>query len=388
MTRDNKKDLPFVIFGMGCFWGAEKRLLALTGVIDVESGYANGEIAANYEAVLAHERLLGLGRSDLKNHAEVIKVWFDQHQISFEELLAAFWENHNPTQGNRQGNDIGSNYRSAIYTQSTEDLRMAMASSDTYQQALSQAGWPSITTEIALVNNYTPAEDYHQRYLQKHPNGYCGLGGTGVRYPHSSQFKPYADWQLMVYGQAHSDEEHQFVNHVILSADLPLLVDWVDKDSATPLTLQLVYQGRPEAEFTGPYAVQVTDSKIAAFWQWIGSYLLSSEQQHIAFSQGTERPFCGPFLAEKRQGWFLDPLAGTPLFHSRAKFDSGTGWPSFFDAQSQAVRLIEDSSHGMIRTEVRSAITGIHLGHVFEDGPPPTHLRYCINGQVLLFKAD
>jgi len=388
MTRDNKKDLPFVIFGMGCFWGAEKRLLALTGVIDVESGYANGEIDANYEAVLAHERLLRLGRSELKNHAEVIKVWFDQQQISLEQLLAAFWENHNPTQGDRQGNDIGSNYRSAIYTHSSEDLKIALASRDTYQQALTQAGWPKITTEIALVDNYTPAEDYHQRYLQKHPNGYCGLGGNGVKYPIFSHFRPYADWQLMVYGQAHSDEEHRFVNQVILSEDLPFAVHWVDRDSTTALTLQLTHQDRPEAEFAGPFDLQITDSTTAPFWQWLGGYLLTSEQQYIAFSQGTERPFCGPFLTEKRQGWFLDPLAGTPLFHSRAKFDSGTGWPSFFDAQSQAVTLIKDTSHGMIRTEVRSAITGIHLGHIFEDGPPPTNLRYCINGQVLLFKPD
>ncbi|AEG31775.1 peptide-methionine (S)-S-oxide reductase MsrA [Thiomicrospira cyclica] len=372
---------PFVVLGMGCFWGAEKRMLSLAGVVDVESGYANGEIDASYEAILAHERKRRMGLSELKNHVEVVKVWFDPAKTTLEQVLAQFWESHNPTQGDRQGNDVGSNYRSAIFTATEQDLPIAEASRKTYQQALDTAGFSQITTDITLLMSYTPAETYHQRYLQKNPNGYCGLGGTGVAYPSSQAFRPYPEWTLVIYGQQTAFAEDQFCNEVLKHYPLPFELRW--QESASPLTLQLEQKGRPSAEFADPFSPPYTE-----FWRWLGHYLLTEEQHYIAFSQGTERPFCGPYLTEKRRGWFLDPLSGVPLFHSDTKFDSGTGWPSFFDVVADAVTLVKDRSHGMIRTEVRSASTGIHLGHVFEDGPAPTHLRYCINGQVLLFKHD
>ncbi|AHF01048.1 peptide methionine sulfoxide reductase [Thiomicrospira aerophila AL3] len=378
---------PFVVLGMGCFWGAEKRMLSLEGVLDVESGYANGEITASYEAILAHERQLRLGLSDLKNHAEVVKVWFDPAKTTLEQVLARFWESHNPTQGDRQGNDIGSNYRSAIFTASDQDLPIAEASKATYQQALTAAGLPKITTEITRLTHYTPAETYHQRYLQKNPNGYCGLGGTGVAYPSATRFNPYPNSGLVIYGASNNHNTEAFLHAILETYPLPFEIRRVNTASNTatdtPLTLQFEHHGRPVGEFTGPY-----DAPYEAFWRWLGQYLLTEEQQYIAFSQGTERPFCGPYLTEKRRGWFLDPLSGVALFHSDKKFDSGTGWPSFYDVMPNAVSLVKDRSHGMIRTEVRSASTGIHLGHVFEDGPAPTHLRYCINGQVLLFKHD
>ncbi len=178
--------LDSIVLGMGCFWGAEKRMSALPGVVEVESGYANGEIEADYRKIIAHESRLRLGLSAKRNHAEVVKVSFDRSETDLTTVLVGFWENHDPTQGDRQGNDFGSNYRSAIYTQDERQLAVALHTRKIYQQALEQAGYGKITTEIAPLHNYHTAEDYHQDYLLKNPNGYCGLGGTGVKYPGSN----------------------------------------------------------------------------------------------------------------------------------------------------------------------------------------------------------
>ncbi|WP_319380973.1 peptide-methionine (S)-S-oxide reductase MsrA [Thiomicrorhabdus sp.] len=173
-----------IVFGMGCFWGAEKRMAALEGVIDTESGYAGGDdLLTDYHQVLDLEKHLRSGLAEKRNHAEVVKVVYDPKKVSLMALLAQFWENHNPTQGDRQGNDIGSNYRSAIYYQTAQQRNLAEHSLDCYQQALSAAGWSKITTEILPLRNYNRAEEYHQDYLQKHPGGYCGLGGTGIAFP-------------------------------------------------------------------------------------------------------------------------------------------------------------------------------------------------------------
>ena len=162
------------IFGMGCFWGVERIFWNLPGVWVTAVGYAGG-ITPNptYEETCT-------GRT---GHAEVVQVVFNPREISYAELLKAFWENHDPTQGMRQGNDIGTTYRSAIYTLSDEQQREAEASRDAYQAALTAAGRGAITTEIAPAGPYYFAEDYHQGYLAKNPNGYCGIGGTGVTCP-------------------------------------------------------------------------------------------------------------------------------------------------------------------------------------------------------------
>ena len=150
---------------------------------------------------------------------------------------------------------------------------------------------------------------------------------------------------------------------------------------ATP-TIVLFEQGREVSRYTG------YDGDKLRFWKWLGYQLLSPEQRQIAFEQGTERPFTGSNLDEKRKGYFVDPITGAKLFRSDAKFDSGTGWPSFFNPVEGALSLHEASEWGMRRVEVRSASSGIHLGHVFNDGPPPTGKRYCINGNVLKFVPD
>ena len=150
---------------------------------------------------------------------------------------------------------------------------------------------------------------------------------------------------------------------------------------ATP-TIVLFDKGQEISRYTG------YNGDTARFWKWLGFRLLTPEQQKIAFEQGTERAFTGSHLDEKRPGYFVDPITGAPLFRSDTKFDSGTGWPSFFNPVPGSITLHEDNAHGMRRVEVRSASSGIHLGHVFDDGPPPTGKRYCINGNVLKFVPD
>jgi peptide-methionine (S)-S-oxide reductase len=164
------------MFGLGCFWGAERKFWQSEGVVSTQVGYAGGVTQnPNYEEVC----------SGMTGHNEVVRVAFDPTRTNFETLLAIFWEAHNPTQGMAQGNDVGTQYRSGIYGYSNEQMLAARASRDGYQQALSQAGVGEITTEIIDAPTFYYAEDYHQQYLHKNPGGYCGLGGTGVSCPGS-----------------------------------------------------------------------------------------------------------------------------------------------------------------------------------------------------------
>ena len=164
--------LEQALFGMGCFWGAERRFWQLDGVYTTAVGYAGGHTPnPTYEEVCSG----GTG------HAEVVLVVFDPAKIAYQALLRVFWESHDPTQGMRQGNDIGTQYRSVIYTFGAAQQAAAEASRDAYQAALAAAGYGPITTEIAPAGPFYYAEDYHQQYLAKNPGGYCGLGGTGVR---------------------------------------------------------------------------------------------------------------------------------------------------------------------------------------------------------------
>lgn len=159
------------VFALGCFWGAERLFWRLPGVVSTAAGYAGGQTPnPTYEEVCS-------GRT---GHAEAVLVAYDPEQISYDELLRVFWEGHDPTQGMRQGNDVGSQYRSAIYYTSEEQRRAAERSASLYQEQLSAAGYGEITTEIAAAGPFYYGEDYHQQYLHKVPGGYCGLGSTGV----------------------------------------------------------------------------------------------------------------------------------------------------------------------------------------------------------------
>jgi peptide-methionine (S)-S-oxide reductase len=163
--------LDVAFFGLGCFWGAERRFWQTDGVYSTAVGYAGGFTPnPTYEEVCT-------GRT---GHAEVVQVVFDPAAISYGSLLQVFWESHDPTQGMRQGNDVGTQYRSVIYTASLVQLAAARASQSAYRQALTVAGLGAITTEISPVSDFYYGEEYHQQYLAKNPNGYCGIGGCGV----------------------------------------------------------------------------------------------------------------------------------------------------------------------------------------------------------------
>jgi peptide-methionine (S)-S-oxide reductase len=176
-VNGNRLEAPFpeglerAVFGMGCFWGAERKFWEAPGVYTTAVGYAGG-VTPNptYQEVC----------SGYTGHTEVVLVVFDPRLTSYAEMLRIFWENHDPTQGMRQGNDVGTQYRSAIYTYGPEQARAAAASRETYQKALSAARYGEISSEIREAPEFYYAEAYHQQYLSKNPHGYCGIGGTGV----------------------------------------------------------------------------------------------------------------------------------------------------------------------------------------------------------------
>ncbi len=180
LVLDTPLEPPFpagietAVFGLGCFWGAERLFWKTPGVYTTAVGYAGGATPnPTYEEVCS-------GRT---GHTEAVLVAYDPAQVTYEELLRVFWEGHDPTQGMRQGNDVGTQYRSAIYTTSDDQLAAAEGSAVMFRERLAKAGFDGITTEIAPAGPFYYAEEYHQQYLARNPNGYCGLGGTGVTCP-------------------------------------------------------------------------------------------------------------------------------------------------------------------------------------------------------------
>ena len=174
ITPPFPEGIEVAYFGMGCFWGAEREFWRIPGVFTTAVGYAGGYTEnATYDEVCS-------GRT---GHAEVVLVAYDPDRVSFEQLTRRFWEEHDPTQGMRQGNDVGSQYRSVIYWTTEEQRGAAEAGRAAYQEQLDRSGFGEITTEIAKADTFYYAEDYHQQYLAKNPNGYCGLAGTGVSCP-------------------------------------------------------------------------------------------------------------------------------------------------------------------------------------------------------------
>lgn len=174
LTPPFPEGMELAMFGMGCFWGAERKFWQMPGVYSTAVGYAAGFTPnPTYQEVC----------TGMTGHNEVVRVVFDPQQVSYSDLLKAFWESHNPTQGMRQGNDVGTQYRSGIYVYSPQQRELAEQSRDAYQKVLSAAGYGAITTEILDAPEFYYAEAYHQQYLAKNPGGYCGLGGTGIACP-------------------------------------------------------------------------------------------------------------------------------------------------------------------------------------------------------------
>ena len=173
LHSETPQDYESIIFGAGCFWGVEKKFWQLDGVWLTSVGYSGGELEdPSYEIVC----------SGTTNHVEVVKVVFNPEVISLADLLKVFWECHDPTQGMRQGNDIGTQYRSIIITTNEKQFELAKSTKNKYEELLKKNGFPKITTEIQNFKNFFYAEEYHQQYLLKNPNGYCGIGGCNVSY--------------------------------------------------------------------------------------------------------------------------------------------------------------------------------------------------------------
>lgn len=388
------RNLDTIVVGAGCFWGVEKRFEAINGVVDAVAGYADGTgVEPNYEAITQR-----VNKNNPNNHAEVVKIAYNPKVVHLDTLLKRYFEMHDPTQLNRQGNDIGTQYRSIILTNNQAQADTAQQVLTTYQALLSKAGYGVITTKIKPLKKFYSAEKYHQDYLAKNPNGYCPDHSTGVRFDENKTKEVAVDNTTLVKGKhiLVIDAEDfcpyckKFKADVAqgYKGDIPMhfrFASQLDKLSlktptwATP-TIILLEDGK---EVFGRQGYMSSEQ----FYLLLGKFKLGdSEAFNVAFEESTDARFCKQYEIFKNtpDGVFVDKLSGAPLFDTRDRFNSGSGWLSFTKPVDGSVTEIPDNSYGMKRTEIRAKVSGIHLGHVFDDGPNGKP-RYCINATVLDF---
>ena len=381
-----------IVFGAGCFWGVEKYFENLEGVTSVKSGYAGGSYDnPSYDDVLKYRN----SSKDVTNHAEVVEVVYDDSKISTEMLIKSFWELHDPTQGNRQGNDRGTNYRSALYYTNDAQKNVALATKKVYQKLLTKNGYGAITTEIKPLKKFYPAESYHQNYLAKNPFGYCPNHSTGVKFGNEKiaidTISPLGGKEIVVIDAKHCRFCEKFKKNVTdgYQGTIPLRI--VHQDALKGFTLKTKIQGTPTILFIedGKEVEAYTgymDEK--TFYKAVGAFKLGadSEGYDVAFRQKTDGRFCKQYEAFKHtgDGVFVDKISGDILFDTRDRFNSGSGWLSFYKAVDGSVIEKEDNSYGMKRVEILAKKSGAHLGHVFNDAPGGKQ-RFCINATVLEF---
>jgi len=409
-----------IFFAAGCFWGVEKNFESIDGVVDVVSGYSGGSYDnPTYEDVLKNRRiqsegflsvLKNIGLSDeektknnntLINHTETVKVVYDSSKVSTEKLVKNFWEIHDPTQVNRQGNDVGNNYRSAIYWTNENQKNVAIETGRIYQKILSAKGYGEIATEMAALEKFWPAEDYHQDYLLRNPNGYCPDHSTGIKFAEntvasdlSQDIEPLGGKEIIVIGpevegtclfciEFERKVTSQYKGTIPLRSIPASALKGFDIKTptwATP-TILFINDGK---EIWSHQGIMTPEE----FYKALGEFKLGvgSEAFNVAFNEGTDKRFCVQYqiFKDTPEGVFLDKLSGRPLFDTAHRFDSKSGWLSFTRPVENEVYEKVDTSYGMIRTEIRSVSSDIHLGHVFNDGPNGLP-RYCINATVLEF---
>ena len=330
MSPPSAADIPTTdttILAGGCFWGMQDLVRRLPGVIRTRVGYSGGDVP---NATYRHHG----------THAEALEVVYDPARLSYRELLAFFFQIHDPTTPNRQGNDRGTSYRSAIYFASPEQERVAR---ETIADVEASGLWPGrVVTELAPAGPFWEAEPEHQDYLQRYPDGYtCHYPRPHWRLPRRAGEGPAAP------------------------ADEAALLTW-------PGILDLLRHGQP--------APERRDERSEAEWR----ARLSPAQFQVTRLKGTERPHSSEMCALFEPGRYRCVCCGTELFDASTKYDSHSGWPSFTQAVAPGrVAYHGDESHGMWRIETTCAVCDAHLGHVFPDGPPPSGLRYCINALAL-----
>ena len=382
-----------IYLGSGCFWGAEKGYESLDGVIDAQSGYANGYgIKPNYRSIIQLKN-----KYNDNNFAEVVKITFNSNAINLEKILKHFFETHDPTQLNRQGNDIGTQYRSTILFSNEKQRQLAIEIMEEYQELLINAGYGKVRTKIEPLDNFYFAEDYHQDYLKKNPNGYCPDLSTGIVFNDanktllnneslrkgkqilvldSQNYCPYCEKLKL-------NVTDEYKGSIPISYRTSDQLHGLQVFSPTWATPSIIFLKNGKEVFAHQGYIDHKD-----FYELLGKFKLGdSEAFNVAFNKGTDARFCKEYEIFKNtpDGVFIDKLSGMPLFDTRDRFVSRSGWLSFTKPVEGSVYELPDNSYGMRRTEIRSISSDIHLGHVFDDGPNGLP-RYCINATVLEFK--
>ena len=394
IASNQTNHIQTIYLGSGCFWGAEKGYEQLEGVIDAESGYANGYgISPNYRSITQFKN-----KYNENNFAEVVKVTFNSNAISLEQILKHFFENHDPTNLNRQGNDIGTQYRSTILFLNKSQELLAKKLMDEYQILLSDGGYGEIKTKLEPLDNFYIAEEYHQDYLKKNPNGYCPDLSTGIVF--SIKQKYFLDNSNLLLGkqilildaQSYCPYCEKLKIDVVddYKGSIPLSFRTSDQlhglkiDSPTWATPSVIFLENGKEVFAYQGYIEKKD-----FYRILGKFKLgNTEAYDVAFNKGTDSRFCKEYQIFKNtpDGIFVDKLSGDPLFDTKDRFVSRSGWLSFTKPVDGSVYELPDNSYGMRRVEIRSVSSDIHLGHVFDDGPNGMP-RYCINATVLEFKS-
>jgi peptide methionine sulfoxide reductase msrA/msrB len=381
-----------IVFAGGCFWGVEKHFDDMYGVLSAKSGYAGGNYDnPTYKQVLMYR----IDKpKDIINYTESVEVVFDNEKVSSLDLIKSFWELHNPTQNNRQGNDIGNNYRSAIFYTNEKQHQEILSTKQQYQKLLTKAGYGMITTQIEYLDKFYYAKQYHQNYLQKNPNGYCPNHSTGVKFEQVSKtiqsISPLGSKEIVVIKALFCPYCDKFEKDVssLYKGNIPLRTVFKEqlkgfelktKIIGTP-TILFIENGKEIISFIG-----YMDNK--QFYKALGAFKLGKNtlSYKIAFNQGTEGRFCKAYDIFKNtpDGVFIDKVSSDLLFDTKDRFISRSGWLSFYKAVENSTIELQDNSYGMNRIEVRAKKSGIHLGHIF----PKLNgkRRFCINANVLEF---
>ena len=383
--------LKEIVFGAGCFWSVEKKFQETFGVVNVESGYADGKnIKPIYREIIKRDN-----RFNPDNFAEVVRVTYNSNQVELENLIKLFFEIHDPTQENRQGNDIGVQYRSLILTSSEEEKIISNKIKVEFQDLLNEKGFGPITTDIKVLQKFYLAEEYHQDYLKKNPDGYCPDNSTGVVFSKKNKkFKSNVDLlvgqRILVLEAEGCPYCYKLRQDVLNNYQGSIPVYFRESYQLEGLKLQTPTWATPTIYFLEEgREVMAHQGYLPSnkFYKSLGKFKLGeTEAFDVAFNQGTDPTFCKEYELFKNtpEGIFIDKLSGAPLFSTKYRFNSKTGWLSFTEAIKDSVTEHMDYSYGMVRVEIRSKSSGIHLGHVFDDGPNGKP-RYCINATVLEF---